>query len=111
MLIKLGIIAGLVILGGMIFSTEIEKLFPGTTSTLPDSLGSDVESLGSTATSFVGERLNQSAADIGTFANDTAGNLIGSLEDTQETLVGGAESGILGPLTGMFSDGEQDVAP
>ena len=41
MFIKLGIIAGIVILGGMIFSNEIDNLFPTTSATVFDSLKND----------------------------------------------------------------------
>ena len=111
MLIKLAIIAGLVILGGMIFSTEIERFFPGTVSTLPESLSSDVGDLSTTATSFVEERLNKSVTDMGLMANETADNLIGGIENTQDALIGDSESGPLDSITGIFTDDEQDVIP
>ena len=41
MLIKLGIIAAVLILGGMMFSTEITTLFPSTSALLADSLLAD----------------------------------------------------------------------
>ena len=41
MLIKLGIIAAVLILGGMVFSTEITTLFPSTSALLADSLLAD----------------------------------------------------------------------
>ena len=42
MLIKLGIIAAVLILGGMMFSTEITTLFPSTSALLADSLKDDI---------------------------------------------------------------------
>ena len=42
MLIKLGIIVSVIILGGMIFSTEITSLFPNTSALLADSLKDDI---------------------------------------------------------------------
>jgi len=45
MLIKLGIIAAILILGGMIFSTEITTLFPSTSALLSDSLKNDINAL------------------------------------------------------------------
>ena len=45
MLIKLGIIAAVLILGGMMFSTEITTLFPSTSALLADSLKDDINTL------------------------------------------------------------------
>ena len=42
MLIKLGIIVSVIVLGGMIFSTEITSLFPNTSALLADSLNAKV---------------------------------------------------------------------
>ena len=42
MLIKLGIIAAIIILGGMVFSNEIDTLFPSTSATVVNSLKDDV---------------------------------------------------------------------
>ena len=53
MFIKLGIIAGILILGGMIFSTEIDTLFPSTSASVVDSLKTDVSDFGSKASDSV----------------------------------------------------------
>ena len=106
MLIKLGIIAGLAVLGGMIFYTEINSLFPDTTSTMPDSLGADIENLGATATSFVGERFNQSATELGAMANETAGGIAEGLGGAQKQILGDSEGGPLDSIVGIFSGGD-----
>ncbi len=64
MLIKLGIIAGIVILGGMIFSTEIGNIFPTTSATVFDSLMDDVAGFGSKASDSVDQRLDESIDKI-----------------------------------------------
>lgn len=64
MFIKLGIIAGLVILGGMIFSNEIDELFPTTSATVFDSLKNDVNIFGSKASDSVEQRIDESIDDI-----------------------------------------------
>ena len=56
MFIKLGIIAGIVILGGMIFSNEIDNLFPTTSATVADSLKDDLSNFG-TKTSDTVEKI------------------------------------------------------
>ncbi|MFB5623598.1 MAG: hypothetical protein ACE5RP_01590, partial [Nitrosopumilus sp.] len=64
MFIKLGIIAGLVILGGMIFSNEIDDLFPTTSATVFDSLKNDVNIFGSKASDSVEQRIDESIDNI-----------------------------------------------
>ena len=64
MLIKLGIIAGIVILGGMIFSTEIGNIFPTTSASVFDSLMDDITGFGSKASDSVDQRLDESIDKI-----------------------------------------------
>jgi len=64
MFIKLGIIAGIVILGGMIFSNEIDNLFPTTSATVLDSLKNDVSIFGSKASDSVEQRIDSSIDKI-----------------------------------------------
>ena len=60
MLIKLGIIAAVLILGGMIFSTEITTLFPSTSALLSDSLKDDINALNEKVTNSAENRLDTS---------------------------------------------------
>ena len=64
MFIKLGIIAGIIILGGMIFSNEINTLFPTTSATVFDSLKNDVSNFGSKASDSVEQRIDSSIDKI-----------------------------------------------
>lgn len=64
MFIKLGIIVGVVILGGMIFSNEIDTLFPATSATVFDSLKNDVSNFGSKASDSVEQRIDSSIDKI-----------------------------------------------
>jgi len=64
MFIKLGIIAGIVILGGMIFSTEIDNIFPTTAATVSDSLIDDVTNFGTKASDSVEQRIDESIDKI-----------------------------------------------
>ena len=64
MFIKLGIIAGIVILGGMIFSNEINNLFPTTSATVLDSLKNDVDIFGSKASNSIELRIDSSLDKI-----------------------------------------------
>ena len=64
MLIKLGIIAGIVILGGMIFSTEIGNIFPTTSASVFDSLMDDVTNFGTNAVDSADQRIDESVDKI-----------------------------------------------
>lgn len=60
MLIKLGIIAAVLILGGMMFSAEITELFPSTSVLLADSLKDDINALNEKVTNSAENRLDTS---------------------------------------------------
>lgn len=64
MFIKLGIIVSIVILGGMIFSNEIDTLFPSTSATVFDYLKNDVSNFGSKASDSVEQRIDESINKI-----------------------------------------------
>jgi len=60
MLIKLGIIGAVLVLGGMMFSTEITTLFPNTSALLADSLKDDINGLNEKVTNSAENRLDTS---------------------------------------------------
>ena len=60
MLIKLGIIGAVLVLGGMMFSTEITTLFPSTSALLTDSLKDDINALNEKVTNSAENRLDTS---------------------------------------------------
>ena len=60
MLIKLGIIGTVLVLGGMMFSTEIITLFPNTSALLSDSLKDDINGLNEKVTNSAENRLDTS---------------------------------------------------
>lgn len=64
MFIKLGIIAGIIILGGMIFSNEIDVLFPSTSASVVNSLKDDVSNFGAIASESVEKRIDESIDKI-----------------------------------------------
>lgn len=64
MLIKLGIVAGILILGGVMFSTELGNLFPTTSATVTGSLKDDVSDLGTKAANFTEKRIDESIDEI-----------------------------------------------
>ena len=81
MFIKLGIIAGILILGGMIFSTEIDNIFPSTSATVFDSLKDDVTNFGSQASDSVEQRIDESIDKITDKTSNTITNEISEAGD------------------------------
>lgn len=81
MFIKLGIIAGIVILGGMVFSTEIDNIFPSTSATVFDSLKDDVTNFGSQASDSVEQRIDESIDKITDKTSNTITNEISEAGD------------------------------
>jgi len=71
MFIKLGIIAGIIILGSMVFSNEIDILFPSTSATVVNSLKDDVSNFGTMASESVEKRIDQSIDKIVDKTSDT----------------------------------------
>ncbi len=98
MLIKLGIIAGIVILGGMIFSTEIGNIFPTTSATVFDSLMDDVTNFGSNAVDSADQRIDESldkivdktsnsiTNEISEAGNKVSNNISEAKESSQKTI-------------------------
>lgn len=85
MFIKLGIIAGIVILAGMIFSTEIDTLFPTTSASVFDSLKDDVSNLGSKTTDSIEKRLDNSLDNI---VDKTSNRLSNEINEVGEKIGG-----------------------
>jgi hypothetical protein len=81
MFIKLGIIAGIIILGGMIFSNEIDNLFPTTSATVLDSLKNDVNIFGSKASNSVELRIDSSIDKIVDKTSESISNEINDAGD------------------------------
>ena len=81
MFIKLGIIVGIVILGGMIFSNEIDNLFPTTSATVLDSLKNDISIFGSKASDSVEQRIDSSIDKIVDKTSESISNEISDAGD------------------------------
>jgi len=81
MFIKLGIIAGILILGGMIFSNEIDTLFPSTSASVVNSLKEDVSNFGEKATNSVEKRIDDSIDKIVDKTGDAITNEISETGD------------------------------
>lgn len=81
MFIKLGIIIGIVILGGMIFSNEIDSLLPTTSATVVDSLKNDLNIFGTKALDSVEQRIDSSIDKIVDKTSESISNEISNVGD------------------------------
>ena len=81
MFIKLGIIVGIVILGGMIFSNEIDSFFPTTSATVFDSLKNDMNIFGTKALDSVEQRIDSSIDKIVDKTSESISNEISNVGD------------------------------
>ncbi|NQV39964.1 MAG: hypothetical protein HQ505_05430 [Nitrosopumilus sp.] len=81
MFIKLGIIAGIVILGGMIFSNEIDSFLPTTSATVFDSLKNDLNIFGTKASDSVEQRIDSSIDKIVDKTSESISNEISDVGD------------------------------
>jgi len=98
MFIKLGIIVGIVILGGMIFSTEIGNIFPTTSASVFDSLMDDVTNFGTNAVDSADQRIDESldkivdktsnsiTNEINEAGNKISNNISEAKESSQKTI-------------------------
>ena len=74
MLLKLGILTGILILGGIIFSTEIQSFFPNTSTKGIDSLKSDVKILTTKSIETAEEKIESSINQTHTKLVEIEGN-------------------------------------
>lgn len=81
---KLGIITGIVILVSMIFSTEINTLFPTTSASVFDSLQDDVSNLGFKTTDSIEKRLDNSLDNI---VDKTSSSISDEISEVGEQIV------------------------
>ncbi len=81
MFIKLGIIVGIIILGGMIFSNEIDSFFPTTSATVFDSLKNDMNIFGTKALDSVEQRIDSSIDKIVDKTSESISNEISNVGD------------------------------
>lgn len=84
MFIKLGIMIGAIIIGGLIFANEINTFLPATSASVADSLKEDVTNLSINATDSVEQRLDESINKILDESEKTASN---QLNNTGEVIV------------------------
>lgn len=81
MFIKLGIIVGIVILGGMIFSNEIDIFLPTTSATVVDSLKNDMNIFGTKALDSGEQRIDSSIDKIVNKTSESISNEISNVGD------------------------------
>lgn len=79
---KIGLIVGIVVLGGLIFSSEITTLFPNSSTVVVNSLKDDVSNLSSKMTNSAEKRISESFDSVVDKTNDTMNQEITKAEDT-----------------------------
>ena len=70
MFLKLGVIIGIMVIGGMVFSSEISALFPNTSTTGMNSLKDDVQNLSSKTIDSSEKTIEDSLNKIAEKTND-----------------------------------------
>ena len=81
MFIKLGIIIGIIILGGMIFLNEIDSFLPTTSATVVESLKNDMNIFGTKALDSVEQRIDSSIDKIVDKTSESISNEISNVGD------------------------------
>ena len=104
MFIKLGIIAGILILGGMIFSNEIDTLFPSTSVNVVNSLKEDVSNFGTKATDSVEKRIDESIDKIVDKTGDAITNEISETGDKISDKISDVKESSKQTINEKFSD-------
>ena len=104
MFIKLGIIAGILILGGMIFSNEIDTLFPSTSTNVVNSLKEDVSNFGTKATDSVEKRIDESIDKIVDKTGDAITNEISETGDKISDKISDVKESSKQTINEKFSD-------
>ena len=92
MLLKLGIIAAILVVGGFIFSSEIQQIFPNTSTTAVNSFETDVNTLATKSFESTEQKISSSVekaenklSDIGQQTIQTAESTINSSVEQVET--------------------------
>lgn len=82
MLLKIGIIASILVVGGIVFSSEIQTIFPNTSATAAESLEADVTSLTSKTFDAAEEKIESSYDTVETKFTEISQQTIQSAEST-----------------------------
>ena len=92
MLLKLGIIATILIVSGIIFSSEIQQYFPNTSTDGANSLKTDVNTLTTESFESAEQKITSSAEQAGTKLSDFGHQSVQTAENTINSSVEQAET-------------------
>ena len=87
MFIKLGIIGAILIATGFIFSSEINTFFPSTSTSVVESLKSDVSDLSTKATQTVENRVEKSLDGVVDKTNEKINDGINDVRQSSSNLI------------------------
>ena len=81
MIIKLGIIGAIIVVGGILFASEIQELFPESTTTGVDSFKSDVSTLASDSIQTAEQTIESSVEEAETKLSEIKQNSTDFVEE------------------------------
>lgn len=87
MMLKIAIIGSILIAGGIIFSSQIQEIFPNTSSDGANSLKSDISSLTTKSIETVGEKVESSVEKAENKITEFGHQTVKKAEDTIESSV------------------------
>lgn len=82
MFLKIGILAAILVVGGLIFSSEIQAIFPNTSTNVVSSLEDDVSVLTKKSLESAEQRIESSAEQVETKLSDIGHQTAQSAENT-----------------------------
>lgn len=107
MLIKLVIIAGVVIFGVMLFSSEIQTFLPSTSSAVVDSFKTDVANLTLQASDSVEQRLDTTVDTV----KNTTDNILSEQLNSAEILIADGITDVTDSTHSVIDDGLSNIPP
>ena len=87
MILKIAILGSILIVGGIIFSSQIQEIFPNTSSEGINSLKSDVSSLTTSSIETVGEKIESSVEKAENKITELGNQTVKKAEDTIESSI------------------------
>jgi len=108
MLLKLGIIGTFLILGGMMFSTEISALFPNTSASFLDSVKNDINLLNEKIGNSAEERLDTS---VDSLVENVSDQVYAGITETGDSLVENVSDQVYAGITETGDSLKNEIIP
>ena len=92
MMLKIAIIGSILVIGGIIFSTQIQEIFPNTSSDGVNSLKSDISSLTTKSIQTVEEEVNSSVEKVENKITEIGNQTVNKAEETIKSSINETET-------------------